>query len=174
VTLPSRLVAVALVLTVCLATGGGIWELVRFGPNTAATAARVEREVRATVAERSSEVESLARRVAAEGELNAAASTSRVRLPALFDRLLTISKPVDQHGVAVTIYVPDGPTNPYRVLAWSDGPGEKNLAPERLGGPPTLFIAPGHAGMRMVFVDPVEFAGRRVGVAVAETVIATT
>ncbi|MEO8482657.1 MAG: HAMP domain-containing sensor histidine kinase [Acidobacteriota bacterium] len=172
--MPSRLVAVALALTACLAAGGAAWELFAFGPSAAATAARVEREVRETVSERAGEVESLARRVVREGELIAAASASRDRLPALFDRLLTLAEPVDQHGVAVTLYVPDGPANSYRVLAWSDGPGEKNLAPERLAGPATLFIAPGHAGMRMVFVDPVEYAGRRVAVAVAETVIATT
>jgi len=174
VPLPSRLVAVALALTAVVAAGGAAWELIQFGPSSASTAARVEREVRATVTERAAEVETLARRVAGEGELIAAAAASRDKLPALFDRLLQLAQPVDQHGVAVTLYVPSGPANPYRVLAWSDGPGEKNLQPERLAGPATIFIAPGHAGMRMVFVDPVEFGGRRVGVAVAETVIATT
>ena len=174
VALPARLVAAAFGLAALLAAGGAIWELLAFGPTTHATAARVEREVRATVAERASEVESLARRVAQEGRLIADASASRDNLPALFDRLIAISEPVDQHDAAVTIYEPDGPPGSFRVLAWSDGPGERNLASARLAGPATLFIAPGHAGMRLVFVEPVEFEGRRVAVAVAETVLATT
>ena len=146
-----------------------------FGPTTRAAAARVEREVRATVGERADEVESLARSVAKEGRLIADASASRDKLPALFDGLIAIAEPVDQHSAAVTIYEPDGPPHSYRVLAWSEGPGERDLLTERLESDrPALFIAPGRAGMRIVFVEPVEFEGRRVAVAVAETVLATT
>jgi signal transduction histidine kinase len=172
--MPSRLVPAAIGLTVLIALAGFTWERARFGPTDAATAARIEHEVRSTVAERASEVEALARRVAGEGALIADATASRDRLPALFDRLLVLAEPVDQHGVAVTIYVPDATPVGYRVLAWSDGPGEKNLAAERLSGPAALFIAPGHAGMRLVFVDPVGLSGHRIAVAVAETVLAST
>ncbi len=134
-------------------------------------AARIEREVRQTVAARAGDVETLARHVAAEAPLIVAATSSRDQLSDLFDRLVVLSAPVDSHGVAVTIYVPtpDG----YRILAWSDGPGESNLAPERLAGPAALFVAPGHAGMRLVFVEPGPTGTRRVAVAVAETVLAT-
>jgi signal transduction histidine kinase len=171
--MPTRLVAAAVGLAGLIALTGVGWGWVRFGPTLDSTAARLEREVRQTVDERSGEVEALARRVAGEGTLIAEAAASRDRLPDLFDRLQTLAEPVDEHGVAVTIYVPDSPAlGGYRVLAWSDGPGEKNLAAERLAGPAALFIAPGHAGMRLVFVDPVLSDGRRVAVAVAETVLA--
>ncbi len=157
-----------------LAVAGTARELARFGSSTSATAARVERDVRAIVAERSAEVQSLAQRVAQEGPLIAEASASRDRLPALFDRLSTLAAPGDQHGIAVTVYVPESRAGAYRVLAWSDGPGEKNLTAERLAGPASLFVAPGHAGLRLVFVDPVMIGERRIAVAVAETVLATS
>ncbi|HWB30191.1 MAG TPA: HAMP domain-containing sensor histidine kinase [Vicinamibacterales bacterium] len=171
---PSRLLAAAVALTAILAATGVTWEVSRFGLTADATAARVERDVRAIVADRSSDVERLARRVAQEGPLIAEAAASRDRLPALFDRLSALASPTDQHGVAATVYVPDGRADGFRVLAWSDGPGEKNLTSARLAGQASLFVAPGHAGLRLVFVDPVLVGDRRIAVAVAETVLATS
>ncbi|HVW06065.1 MAG TPA: HAMP domain-containing sensor histidine kinase [Vicinamibacterales bacterium] len=171
---PSRLLAAAVALTAILAAAGVAWELSRFGLNADTTAARVERDVHAIVADRSNDVESLAQRVAQEGPLIAEASASLDRLPALFDRLSALASPTDQHGIAVTVYVPDSRVGGFRVLAWSDGPGEKNLTAERLAGKASLFVAPGHAGLRLVFVDPVLVGDRRIAVAVAETVLATS
>jgi signal transduction histidine kinase len=174
VAVPARLLAAAVALTAILAAAGVAWEVSRFGLDTSATAARVERDVRAIVADRSNDVERLARRVAQEGPLIAEAAASRDRLPALFDRLSALASPTDQHSVAATVYVPDGRAGGFRVLAWSDGPGEKNLTAARLAGQASLFVAPGHAGLRLVFVDPVLVGDRRIAVAVAETVLATS
>jgi signal transduction histidine kinase len=171
---PFRLLAAAVALTAILAAAGIAWELSRFGLTADAAAARVERDVRAIVADRSHDVEGLAQRVAQEGPLIAEAATSRDRLPALFDRLSALAAPADRHGIAVTVYVPDGRAGSFRVLAWSDGPGEKNLTNERLAGQASLFVAPGHAGLRLVAVDPVLAGDRRIAVAVAETVLATS
>ncbi len=169
---PLRLLASTVGLVAALTAAAFAWEWARFGFTTLATAARVEREVRDTVSERITEVEDLARRVAAESRVIDEATRSTSALPALFESLRQLAEPADQHRVAITVYVPAGSTGAYRVLAWSDGPGERNLSAERLAGPPTLFVAPGHAGLRLLRVEPVEHGGTRLAVAVAETVLA--
>ncbi len=45
------------------------------------------------------------------------------------------------------------------------------MAPDRLAGPPALFLAPGTLGVLLVYVEPIDAAGHHVGVAVAETVL---
>jgi len=171
-----RLVVGTIALSAAAAVAGGLWEVTRFGTNAAAAASRVEAEVRARVDERTADVEALAERVAGEGALIAEAAANRDHLPALFDRLMRLAEPVDQHGVAATVYVPvyvpGLVSDTYRVLAWSNGPGEKDLTPARLAGPAALFVAPGHAGTRLLAMRPVEVANRRVAVVVAETVLA--
>lgn len=167
-----RLLAIAVGLAAIVALGAFVWEWTRFGPDTDATVTRVEQDVRETVRERIAEVESLATRVATEGSLVGEAAGTTTALPRLFERLQQLAEPVDQHRVAVTVYVPAATAGTYRVLAWSDGPGEKNLSAARLSGPATLFLAPGHAGLRLIRVEPITLNGQPVAVAVAETVLA--
>ncbi|MFO7303608.1 MAG: ATP-binding protein [Acidobacteriota bacterium] len=170
---PPRLIGRTLVATLILAALGVLWTTVRYGASEDAMLRRVERDVRTTIGVRSTHVASLARSAAAEAELIDEAVRSRARLADLFARLEALSAGATSEPIAVTVFVPGRPpAASHRVLAWSDGPGEQTLAEERLAGPAALFTAPGHAGLRLVAVEPVLHDGRRIGVAVAETVLA--
>ena len=157
-------------MSLLVATAGFGWEMARFGPTEAATTARIEREVRRLVADRTRQLSVLASRVAREDALIAEASGSRDRLPALFNRL-EIARPVGAAGPSVTVYVPSGPAGTYRVLAWSDGPAE-DLREDPLQGPRAIFLAPGTVGLRLIALQPVETGDRRVGVVSAEAILA--
>ena len=166
---PIRLVAAALTLSIALAAIGLTLEATRFGLSNAATAARLEREVRGRFWNLARQVESLATRVAREEALVAEAATSRDRLPALFNRLREIGGPAPMPTVSTTVYVAAGPGS-YRVLAWGDGRSE-DLTPDRLASAPSLFVERGTVGLRLVFVQPMaQSPGRRI-VAAAEAVL---
>ena len=167
---PTRLAVAALTLSAALAAISFTLEATRFGLSNAATAARLEREVRARFWNLARQVESLATRVAREESLVAEASVNRDRLPALFNRLSEIGGTTTSSAVSTTVYVSAGPAGAYRVLAWSDGRPE-DLTPDRLLSPPTLFVERGTVGLRLVFVQPIEIAARRAGVAAAEAVL---
>ena len=145
------------------------WEIQRFGLSGEATAARLERDVRQLVAERSSEIHALAGLVAAERDLILNATASRDALPDLFGRLATLTEPAGADRAATTVYVPE-PPGTHRILAWSDGPADVVGTP-LLNGPAALFVAPGTAGLRLAFVQPIDVSNRHVAVAVAETVL---
>ena len=115
----------------CSALALSAW---RFGLSDDALAARLEVEVQDIVRQQAASVTSLAQRVAAEGELIAEASASRDRLSVLFGRLRSLATQGGDRPVAVTIYVGGEDPGTYRVLAWSDGPGEQNLSRDRLAG----------------------------------------
>jgi signal transduction histidine kinase len=158
-------------LAAVLALAGFAGSIVRFGWSSDALAPRLEREVRETVHAQAAAVQSLARRVASEGALIDAANGSRERLSDLFERLRVVATQDGARPIAITVYVPATAPRAYRVLAWSDGPGEQNLSNDRLSGPSALFVAPGYAGLRLVAVEPVVVDGAPVAVAVAETVL---
>ncbi|HEX7779928.1 MAG TPA: hypothetical protein VF424_11835, partial [Vicinamibacterales bacterium] len=166
---PTRLAAAALTLSVALAAIGFTLEATRFGLSNAATAARLEREVRGRFWNLARQVESLATRIAREHALVADAAANRDRLLALFNRLKEIGAASSTLGVSTTVYVPAGP-GAFRVLAWSDGRPE-DLTPDRLVSAPSLFVERGTVGLRLVYVQPIEGAGRRTGVAAAEVVL---
>jgi HAMP domain-containing protein len=168
---PTRLAAAALTLSVGLAAIGFTLEATRFGLSNAATAARLEREVRGRFWNLARQVESLATRIAREQALvaEAAAPTpNRDRLLDLFNRLQTIRATSNTLSVSTTVYV--SAAGAYRVLAWSDGRPE-DLTPDRLASAPSLFVERGTVGLRLVFVQPIEVGGRRAGVAAAEAVL---
>jgi signal transduction histidine kinase len=166
---PTRLAAATLTLSVALAAIGFTLEATRFGLSNAATAARLEREVRGRFWNLARQVESLATRIAREHALVADAVGNRDRLLALFNRLKEIGAGSRTLGVSTTVYVPAGP-GAFRVLAWSDGRPE-DLTTDRLISEPSLFVERGTVGLRLVFVQPIEGAGRRTGVAAAEAVL---
>ena len=166
---PIRLVAAALTLSIALAAIGLTLEATRFGLSNAATAARLEREVRGRFWNLARQVESLATRVAREEALVAEAASSRDRLPALFNRLREIGGPATTPTVSTTVYVAAGPGS-YRVLAWSDGRSE-DLTPDRLASAPSLFVERGTVGLRLVFVQPMAQSPGRRTVAAAEAVL---
>src|SRR5690606_22937916 len=149
------------------------WTAMRFGFSDDALAGRVEADVRRLIDGRISRVTSLAREVSLEAPLIEAATGSRELLADLFSRIETLAVPRGESLVSATVFVPaTGGANAFRVLAWSDGPGEQSLAADRLSGPGALFVAPGRSGLRLVAVEPVLLADRRLGAAVAETVLA--
>jgi signal transduction histidine kinase len=167
---PTRFAAYAAALAVLVAALGFGWEAVRFGLSDRAAAARVERDVRRRIADRTRQITTLAAGVARDPSPVVTAAASRDHLPALFTRLLEIARPSGASGPSATVYVTAGPAGAYRVLAWSDGPAE-DLSDERLGGPRAVFLAPGTAGLRLIALEPIESAGRRIGVASAEVVL---
>jgi signal transduction histidine kinase len=165
-----RSVTVALTAAALLAAAGFGWEAIRFGLTDRAAEARLEAEVRALVADRSRQVESLAERVSQEGALVAGAAASPDELAPLFTRLSDLARASGTEDVSVTVYMPAGPAGEFKVLAWSDGPAE-DVTSDRLLGGPALFVAPGTVGLRLIYVEPVNANGRQVGIAAAETVL---
>jgi signal transduction histidine kinase len=158
---------VALGLLIGLA--GALWEVVRFGTSDTAAMGHLEREVRDDIARRADRVETLARRAIANPQHIIDAIASRDALPVLFTELASAAPRTARDVDTVTIYVAD--RQGYRVLAWSDGPAGE-VATDLLGGPSAHFVARGSAGLRLVFVLPLEAGPRRLAVAVAETVLA--
>jgi signal transduction histidine kinase len=166
----SRLVGIAALVALAIAGVGFGIEVVRFGMTDAASVTRLERDVRQRFADSARRTETLARDVARQGELVALAASEPSRLPALFTRLASLTRPVGSSQPSTTVYVPVGPAGQYRVLAWSDGPAE-DLPADRLSANSGLFIARGTVGLRVVFPVPIEHDGRRVGIATAETIL---
>src|SRR5262249_24468495 len=149
-----------------IAATGFVAELWRFGIGNAATADRLERDVRARFAQRAAQVQALADRVARETAQNVVSAVARADdRPALVVQLTQRVPPESAGSISATIYVPTGPPNVFGILAWSDGPAER-MSSDRLEGRPALFVAPGTLGLRLMFVRPIETQGRRVGAAV--------
>jgi signal transduction histidine kinase len=167
---PSRLIATAAACSIVLAIVGFAWDAGRFGLTDASSASRLEREVRRLVDNRARDVRVLAERVSSEGAAVERAAASRDGLPALFDLLTDRAQTTGSGNVSVTVYVPAGPKGAYRVVAWSDGPADE-VVTDRLNGPAALFVAPGSVGLRLVYAKAIEWNGRRVGVAAAETIL---
>jgi signal transduction histidine kinase len=157
----------AVVLSAALALGGWGWEIMRFGASTEAGSARVERDARASFAKRADQVRALAEAVSAQSDNIASAISAPESALPLFNDLNTL---IGTSDTSVTVYSIAGGV--YRVLAWSDGPAE-NLPVDRLDGPAKLVVVPGVLGLRLVYVQPIQHDGRRIGVAAAETILSS-
>ena len=167
-----RLVAIASAAALLSVVAGVVLEVRQFGLTTAATSSRLEADVRDQFADRARQVQQLAERSAREIPAAVAAAIAQPDgAPALFDRLMQLAHATSADSISATTYIPTGVAREYRVLAWSDGPAE-NISPDRLGGPPALFLARGTLGLRLVYVQPIESGGRRLAVVAAETVLA--
>ncbi len=163
----ARLFAIAVGASLLLAAGGFAWDAARFGWSADDLEPHLQREIARRVAESASVVRTTAVRVAKNAALVSAAATSRDRLPELFSRVSERGA-ADSDAVSATVWIPTDPTPGYRALAWTDGPAE-DIAPAYLNRAPDLFVAPGASGLRLVFVQPIELDGTRVGIAAAET-----
>ncbi|MFI5177029.1 MAG: ATP-binding protein [Vicinamibacterales bacterium] len=168
---PRRLFGTAFAIALVFAAIGVGWEGLRFGLSDESAGRRLEAEVRGTVDVHTREVQSLARRVSQEGALIESANTERDQLTTLFSRLIALVADNGTERISATVYVTAGSGGAYRVLAWSDGPAE-DLPADRLSGPSAVFIAQGFGGLRLVAVEPIAYGGKRVGAAVAETILA--
>ncbi len=162
-----RLLALALAAAIVIATGGAVWELVRFGSSQDTASQQLQAEVRARLDDSAGQLRGVAARVAASATLIDAATTDRDRVAELFATL-----PISP-DLALTVYVPTG-TGTFRVLAWNDGPAEDLEVPATVLEAPGLFVAEGRLGLRLVAWHPVRVDSRRVGVVAAEQVLSTT
>ena len=177
--LPLRFTGAAVVAALTIAVVGLGWSRVRFGPDDVAATRKLESEVRDHVDRRSRQLRTLADAVAHERSLIDAAAASPEGLSRLFERIAALAADTDGESVSATVYVPGG-GEPYRVLAWSDGPAGV-VAADRLSGPPSLFVAPGAAapglaapgtpGIRLIVVRPIDDGGRRIAVVETESVL---
>jgi signal transduction histidine kinase len=169
----TRLLAYAGAAALVIGLSGAGCELAVFGPTPADTSRHLEAAVRQQFAAEASSLQTIAERVAGEDDRIAAATTSRDELTALFADLAALTPTSATRRVSANVYVPSGPAGEYRVLAWTDGPAA-TLRRDRLNGPRAFFAAPGPSSTRLVFVQPIDRAGRRIGVVTAETVLASS
>jgi signal transduction histidine kinase len=162
------LVLGGLLLTLATATAGRLGERARFGADEAAAVERVEREVRAELEARASALRATVATIQAQPELAAAVVAPEPSPERLFDMLRRVGAERAGPDRATTIFAAD-----HHPVAWTGRPSR--LPPDRLAGPPALFIAPGALGLRLVYVEPIVAAtpagSRRIGTIAAERVL---
>lgn len=143
-------------------------ERARFGPDAAASTARLEAEVSAQFADLSIRLDRTVRSVSAEASTVRSAEqgdTGASRL--LFARVAAGAGAAGLADVAVTLY---GQTA--EPVAWTGR--TTDLPAARVSGPPSLFLAPGTQGLQLIRVEPLvdpSEPGRRAGAIVAEAPI---
>ena len=149
---------------------GGLVELARLGATDDAAFARIERHVTQRFDTMAATIESLAARLAARPAVIAGVHGGPNTAAALFDAVRAAPAGSEVADAAVTVYDDAG-----AALAWTGRPSE--IAPQRILGERTLFVAPGSLGLRLVYVEPLldAFAGgsppRRIGSVAAEVVL---
>jgi len=166
----SRVFVIAVVTSIGLAAAGFLWSGARFGWTASERPSRLQADLARRIAPRVDVVKAAAVRAAALGDLVDAATTSRDRVAELFRRLSALHPTAD--AASVTIWIPTGSRPDHRALAWTDGPSE-NIGPGTLELAPMLFAAAGAGGLRLVYLQPIMQADRRVGVAAAEVILST-
>nr|MBA2354643.1 hypothetical protein [Acidobacteriota bacterium] len=167
-----RVLATGLIAMLLVGAAGALWLWWRLGPDVEGTAARVEQEVRAQFGSRADALQRITTRLAVDARL-APALEARTRDPrALFDLVAQATRGEDR-DVAVTVIAADG-----TAIAWA---GRPQPVPEsRRSGEPSLFLAPGALGLRLVYVEPVRAGasagrpsdGRPIGAIAAERLLA--
>lgn len=166
-----RLAALLAALAVLL--GGYGWDYIRFGGDDVHLQTRVRDAVRLRIGDSAARLRAVADAVARENALVARATASADALPALFAHLETTRLPSSPLH-AISVYVPDG-TGGQRLLAWSEGPAEHldqvGVISDVTG--PTVTVAPGTLGLRLIALSPVVLDGSAIAVVAAERIIAT-
>jgi hypothetical protein len=132
---------------------GAAIEGFRFGTSDAAAAARVEREVRASFAEMTADVDGVARAVAGDRRVSDAMAADsgtgdadRILFDAAADGRQRL--PDDVAVVAVTIY--DGNGTPRGWVGRAS-----DLPADRIKGPASLFVTPSPLGLRLFSLQPI-------------------
>jgi len=142
------------VLTAAVVGAAGLGvERARFGLTDEAALARVSGELQHRFDESADTLGAIAARVAAAGAVIRAAPRDQTAQRSLFD-VVEAALPDRKSGrTGITVYDPAG-----APLAWagrvSDVPGA------RIGGQPSLFVAQGALGLRLVRIEPVVEADR--------------
>ena len=147
-TLTGRLAVGGLLATLAVGASGRALELSRFGSSDDEALSRVEAEFRGQFERSADALGSMAARVKAEPEAILTALRDPAAAIRLFD-VVTEALPADQGGRAgMTVYDAAG-----RPAAWAGR--VTDLTKQVLDVPPTLFVAPGPIGPRLVRVEPV-------------------
>ncbi len=167
----TRLAAITAGCALGVIAFGLAWEASRFGLSAEAEANGLRADVRRRFEDAVRRVESLANRAAGDDTVITHFSTAADRPDPLFARLSELTRAGVAYDVSVTLHAPAGPVGAYRVAAWSDGPAG-DLTAAQLATVPSMFVASGAAGLRLVVARPIESGGRRLGVATAEAVFA--
>ncbi len=153
--------------TVCVLLLGAAWVLWRLGPDVAGTAARVERDVRARFARHADTLERTVARLHQQPAVMAALDAPTRDQRVLFDAVAEAAR-LSGSEVAITITALDG-----TAVAWAGRPQAVPDAPQVDG--PTLVLAPGALGLRLVHVEPVRITtggqSRVVGTIAAEQLL---
>ncbi len=149
----TRVFAVGCALSAVVVLAGAAFEVFRLGPTDAAAAARVQRDVGAAFVEMTSDVQGLARQLAADPQVSRAMAPEVATDEAdrvLFDAASAARQriPEDVDVLAVTIY--DGNGGP---RAWAGRASD--LPQDRTNGPPSLFVTPSPLGLRLVYLQPI-------------------
>ena len=143
-----RIVVAAAGAALAAALLGGVLERVRFGAFDAATAARVEADVRARFDHIVAALRTTGQAIAGQPALIQAASNAAPDPSKLMDLTESTLVARPREIVALTVYGPDN-----APLAWSGRPSE--LTAERISGPEAFFVAPGPLGPRLIHTLPV-------------------
>ena len=127
---------------------GWVVERSRFGADDAAALARVERELRQRLDESAGTLGAAAARVSVARDAIDAAARDQKAHQRLFDAVDAALVDRDAETMGITIY--DAAGTP---AAWAGRVSD--LPPQRIDGPPALFVAPSALGPRLVRVEPV-------------------
>ncbi|MGE3404715.1 MAG: hypothetical protein AB7K63_19160, partial [Vicinamibacterales bacterium] len=167
--LPARRLAVlgaaGLAAAVLVFALGTIAARVVLGADERASRTRVEAEVRDEFDAMARELRDLAASVA-DPELLASAAADDAAARQLFDAAEAALAARPGEELALTVYGVDG-----QPLAWAGRPSE--FPAERMAGNEAWVLVQGPVGLRLVYLQPLTSSGgARVGVAVAERVVA--
>lgn len=161
------MLAAGLVGTACLLLLGAAWILWRLGPDVSGTALRVERDVRARFARHAETLARTVDQLRGQPSVVAALDASTRDQRALFDAVAEAARRSGS-DIAITITAADG-----TAVAWAGRP--QAVPDSRQNTGPTLVLAPGALGLRLVYVEPVRVTGegtvRVVGAVAAEQLL---
>lgn len=148
----TRVFAGGCALAAFVVLAGAAVEILRLGTGDAGAAARVEQEVRASIARMTDDVERVAQAIAADPRI-AGAMAPEARIGdgdrILFDAAADARqrRPGDLSDLAVTVYGGSGAPR-----AWAGRASD--LAAERSKGPAALFVTPSPLGLRLFYLQP--------------------
>jgi signal transduction histidine kinase len=158
-----RAAGVGVLATLIVGACGLLVERARFGSSERAAVDRMAAEVRAHFTVLAADLSDATARIARSPDAVGSPNPDASRARALFDLAAALVGSESQID-AVSIYDAAG-----RPLAWAGRPS--TLPEDRVLGTEALFVAPGPAGLRMVYLRPIAeegSQGRRLGSVAAE------
>ena len=162
-----RLGGVAVAAALIVAASGWLVQVALLGRSEAAVRARVERDVRQTLAQMTQELRASTAVLADAALVTRATADDEAAAARLFATARSAIAPGDAvTDSAVTVFAADG-----TPLAWAGRPSE--LPASRLAGPESYFFSSTAHGPRLLYVRPVATTEGRVGTVAAERSVAS-